>query len=187
MRSEQAARVAGDKIVRVATFGAAVTDWAELAQAVSTYATRAGEKLRQHGLLACTMTVFIQTNRFVPGDFYSNAATFGVEPTQDTFSLIRDALRGVRSIFRPGYRYWKAGVMLNDLIDAGTAPVQMFPTRKPVQSARLMAAMDGINGRFGSGMVRPTVSGVERRWTAKAEYLSPRYTTRLEEIAPVRA
>ena len=77
--------------------------------------------------------------------------------------------------------------MLNDLIEAGAAPVQMFPTRKPVQSARLTAAMDGINGRFGSGTVQPAVSGVERRWKAKAEFLSPRYTTRIEEIPPVRA
>jgi DNA polymerase V len=169
------------------TFGEAVTEWAELAQAVSTYATRAGEMLRQHGLLACSMTVFLQTNRFVPGEFYSNAAKFGLEPTQDSLSLIRDALRGVQSIFRQGYRYWKVGVMLNELIDATTAPVQMFPTRDPVKSARLMAAMDNVNGRFGRGVVRPAVSGVDRRWTAKAEFLSPRYTTRLEELVAVQA
>jgi DNA polymerase V len=169
------------------TFGEYVTVWDELAQTVSTFAARAGEKLREHGLLACAMTVFIQTNRFVPGEFYSNAATFGLEPTQDSFALIRDALRGVRSIFRPGYRYWKAGVMLNDLIDAGTAPAQMFPSRDPVRSARLMATMDCLNGRFGRGMVRPAVSGIERRWKSRAEHLSPRYTTRLEELATVRA
>ena len=169
------------------TFGEAVMEWDELAQAVSTYATRAGEKLRQHGLLATFMTVFIQTNRFVPGEFYSNAASFGIEPTQDTLLLIRDALRGARSIYRKGYRYWKAGIMLNELIDARTAPVQMFPTRAPELSARLMHAMDSVNGRYGRGMVRPAVSGVERRWTAKAQYLSPRYTTQLDEIVGVRA
>ena len=168
------------------TFGEAVTEWSELAQALSTYATRAGEKLRQHGLLACTMTVFIQTNRFVPGEYYSNSASFGIEPTQDTLLLIRDTLRGARSLYRAGYRYWKAGVMLNELIDAKTAPVQMFPTIDPVRSARLMAAMDGVNGRFGRGMVRPAVSGIDRRWKAKAEYLSPRYTTQLDELANVR-
>ena len=63
--------------------------------------------------------------------------------------------------------------MLNELIDAKTAPLQMFPTRNPQMSARLMATMDSLNGRFGRGMVRSAVSGVDRRWTAKAEYLSP--------------
>ena len=164
------------------TFGEYVTEWHELAQAVSTFATRAGEKLREHGLLACAMTVFIQTNRFVQEEFYSNAATFGLEPTQDTFALIRDALRGARSIFRAGKRYWKAGVMLNDLQDARTAPVQLFPSCDPVRSAKLMGVMDSLNGRFGRGMVRPAVSGVDRRWSAKAEHLSPRYTTRIYEL-----
>ena len=52
-------------------------------------------------------------------------------------------------VIRKGYRYWKAGVMLNDLVDARSAPVQMFPTRDPQKSARLMSAMDSLNGRFG--------------------------------------
>ena len=169
------------------TFGASITEWDELAQTISTFATRAAEKLRLHNLLACSMTVFIQTNRFAEGEFYSNAAGFGLEPTQDSFALIPDALRGARAIFRPGHRYWKAGVMLNELIDAKTAPAQMFPSRDPVKSARLMNAMDNINGRFGRGMIRPAVSGTERRWSVKAEYLSPRYTTRLDELVTVRA
>jgi DNA polymerase V len=169
------------------TFGASITEWDELAETISTFATRAAEKLRQHGLLACSMTVFIQTNRFVEGQFYSNAASFGLEPTQDSFALIRDALRGTRSIFRRGFKYWEAGVMLNELIDSRTSPTQMFPSRDPQKSATLMAAMDNINSRFGRGMIRPAVSGVERRWSAKAEFLSSRYTTRLEEIVTVRA
>jgi DNA polymerase V len=169
------------------TFGEAMPEWDGLAEAVATFATRAGEKLRQHGLLACVMTVFIQTNRFVPGEYYGNQATFGIEPTQDSLCLVRDALRGVRSIFRRGYRYWKAGVMLNELIDATTAPAQMFPTRDPLKSASLMAAMDGINARFGRGMLRPAVSGIDRKWTAKAEKLSPRYTTCADEFVCVRA
>ena len=168
------------------TFGEPVTEWPELAQTLSTYAARAGEKLREHGMLACCMTVFIQTNRF-KGDFYSNAATFGLEPTQDTLALIRDALRGARGLFRPGYLYWKAGVMLTDLIDARTAPRQMFPSLDPERSARLMQTLDSVNGRWGRGTLRPAVTGMERRWTAKADYLSKRYTTRLGELATVRA
>lgn len=64
--------------------------------------------------------------------------------------------------------------MLNDLQDAKTAPVQLFPSRDPVRSARLMATTDCLNGRFGRGMVRPAVSGVERRWAAKSAHRSPR-------------
>lgn len=168
------------------TFGEAVTEWDRMAQAISTYATRAAEKLRQHGLLATAMTVFIHTNRF-KDDYYGNSATFGIEPTQDTFSLIADALRGTRSIWKQGPRYWKAGVMLNDLIDAKTAPMQFFPTRDPVQSGKVMQAMDSLNLRFGRGCIRPAISGVQRKWVAKSDYLSSRYTTRLDEILQASA
>ncbi|WP_348269174.1 DUF4113 domain-containing protein [Edaphobacter sp. DSM 109919] len=71
--------------------------------------------------------------------------------------------------------------MLNELIDAKASSAQMFPPRDPQKSARLMNAMDNISGRLGPGMVIPAVSGIDRRWRAKAEFLSPRYTTRLEE------
>jgi DNA polymerase V len=169
------------------TFGRALLEWDELAEAIAAFAARAGEKLRGHGLLATCMTVFIQTNRFAAGEYYSNAASFGIEPTQDSLLLVRDALRGARTIFRKGYRYWKAGVMLNDLADARSAPAQMFPARDPQKSTRLMSAMDSLNGRFGQGIVRPAVTGVERRWTAKAEYLLRRYTTRVKELVTVRA
>jgi DNA polymerase V len=123
----------------------------------------------------------------VPGDFYSNAATIGLEPTQDSFVLIKDALYGARSIFQPGLRYWRAGVMLNDLQEAKSAAPVLFPSHDPVSSDRLMRAMDGVNRRFGRGTVRPAVSGIERRWKAKADYLSPRYTTRVDELARVYA
>ena len=101
------------------------------------------------------MTVFIQTNRFGKDPWYSNAATFGIEPTSDTFALIADALRGLRSIWRPGIRYWKAGVMLNDLFPHEQAPGDLFASL--------------------SGEVRK-VNGYDRRyqWAPRPRHHSPR-------------
>lgn len=169
------------------TFGKYVTEWDELAEAVSAFATRAGEKLREHRLLANTMTVFIQTNRFGKDPWYSNAATFGIEPTSDTFALVNDALRGLRSIWRPRVRYWKAGVMMNDLFPADHYAGDLFATRDTVKSEKLMAMMDEINQRHGRSAIRPAVTGLARGWTAKADYHSPRYTTKLAEIMRVRS
>ena len=132
------------------------------------------------------MTTFIQTNRFIPGEFYSNAANLRIEPTQDSLALIESALPGAKRIYRPGLKYWKAGVLLNDLSDARTAPRHLFPARDPEKSARLMQALDRINGRYGRGALRPAVTGIERAWTAKADRLSQRYTTELAEIMQVQ-
>jgi DNA polymerase V len=75
------------------------------------------------------------------------------------------------------WKYWKAGVILNELINATTAPEQMFPTRDPVLSVKLLSTIDSVNQRFGRGAIPPAVSGIHRRWTAKASFLSKRYAT----------
>ena len=70
------------------SFGRAVTDWPEMEQAIASYATRAGEKLRRHGLIASAMQVFVRTNEFNHDPKYANQSTFGIEPTMDTLMLI---------------------------------------------------------------------------------------------------
>ena len=61
------------------------------------------------------MTVFIRTNCSCKDPWYSSATTFEIEPTADTFARLADALRGLRRIFWPATRFWKAGVMLNEV------------------------------------------------------------------------
>jgi DNA polymerase V len=90
-------------------------------------------------------------------------------------------------LWRPGHRYLKMGVMLEDLRDRETQPRTFFPTRDPIQSGRAMGAMDRINARYGRGAVRVLATGIERRWGTRQQRLSPRYTTRLEEILRARA
>jgi DNA polymerase V len=77
--------------------------------------------------------------------------------------------------------------MLDDLRDAATTPLTLFPTRDPVRSGRLMAAMDGINGRFGRGALRPLASGLTRGWSTRQSRLTPRYTTQAGEMLEARA
>ena len=99
-----------------------------------------------------------------------------------TRALIAEALRMLRPLWRGGHRYFKAGVILNDLVPAAEQPPMMFPTRDPVQSAKVMAALDAVNARYGRGTLRPLATGIARSWSTRHDRLSPRYTTRLEEI-----
>ena len=91
-------------------------------------------------------------------------------------------MRLLRTCTAPGYRYSKAGIVLADLVPMARQPATFFPTRDPVQSARAMAALDAINGRFGRGTLRPLASGIARPWQTQARQLSPRYTTRAGEM-----
>ena len=93
----------------------------------------------------------------------------------------------LRPLWRDGHRYFKVGVVLDDLRDAEAEPRSMFPTRDPARSARLMAALDAVNARFGRGALRPVSTGLARPWGTRHARLSPRYTTRLDELMEATA
>jgi DNA polymerase V len=169
------------------SFGRPVTAWAEMREAAAHHAARAGEKLRAEGLVAARMAVFLHTNPH-SGDPWHSAQRGGrIEPTADTGALIGEAVRMLGPLWRNGYRYFKVGVVLDDLRDAEAEPRSMFPTRDPARSARLMAALDAVNSRFGRGALRPLATGISRPWGTRHGRLSPRYTTRLDELMEGKA
>ncbi|KAB2684397.1 Y-family DNA polymerase [Brucella tritici] len=170
------------------SFGTPVTDLAGMLEAVAAYATRAGEKLRRHGLEASHLAVFMHTSRFNERDpSHSAQTTVNLpEASADTLDLIRAAQRGVRKIFKDGYRYSKAGIIMDDLIPARSAPRPLFDARDREHSDRLMSALDAVNAKFGRGALVPAAAGIKKEWQAKFDRRSPRYTTRIDELPIVR-
>jgi DNA polymerase V len=167
------------------SFGRVVTELDELLEAVASHATRAGEKLRQHGLVAGKLSAFFHTSPHRPDPQYHGARTTRLQPmTADTPTLIAAASRCVRAAWRPGFRYVKAGVMLDDLCAIEDAPRSLFDAPLP-RAAACMAAMDDLNARFGRGTVFMAALGVERGWRLRAEHHSPYYTTRISELPVV--
>ncbi|MFS0735596.1 Y-family DNA polymerase [Sphingomonas sp. 1P06PA] len=171
------------------SFGRAITDFDEMREAVATYASRAAEKMRRYGLKAGAMQVFMRTNEFNSDPKYSNSVTFEVEPTADSFALIGSATRAARLMWRDGYRYFKAGIVLLDLYQPGELPVtDLFASGDPSKSAALMGALDAINGRYGRESVRP--GGLAKRpsgWAMRRANLSACFTTRLSDLLTVKA
>ena len=164
-------------------FGHPVTTWQELREAVAAYATRAGEKLRAEGLQACHMAVFLQTHPHKPDEpWHSEQRAARIEPTSDSMELIAEAVRMLKPLWRVGHRYYKAGVVLNDLVREAEQPLMLFATRDPLRSAKVMAAMDTVNARYGRGTIRPLSTGIKRGWSTRHDRLSDRYTTQLSEI-----
>jgi DNA polymerase V len=157
-------------------------------EAVAAYATRAAEKLRRLGLKAGAMQVFMRTNEHNGDPSYSNQATFELEPTADSLALISSATRAARSLWRDGFRYAKAGIVLVDLYKPAELPVaDLFATRDPEKSKALMGALDAINGRYGRETLRP--GGLTNRggWSMRRGNLSPCYTTRIEDVMNVQS
>ena len=169
------------------SFGAAVTTWQAMNEAVATYAAKGAEKLRRHGLVAGGMQVFMHTNRFNGDPAYANSATFPIEASADSFALIGSAVRAARGMWRDGYSYAKAGVIYLDLSRPADLPGVMFASRDPDHSARLMAALDAMNTRYGRNTLRPGTVAPKAAWGMRRRQLSPCYTTRIAEIMEARS
>ena len=171
------------------SFGRPVTSLDELREAVAAYATRAGEKLRLHGLVAGRLAAFFHTSPHRDGPrHHGQRGTVLTPMTADTGELIGAALRCIEAAWRgdQGCQYVKGGVLLDDLCTPEEAPPSLFAPVAP-RSARLMEAMDGLNARFGRNTVFPAAMGIERGWKLRAAHHSPRYTTRIEELPLVLA
>ena len=170
------------------SFGRPVETLAEMREAVATYLTRAAEKLRRQGSAARVLTVFLMTNPFKEGPRYGNSATVELPvATSATPELLRYARRAAEGIFRAGYAYKKAGVMLTELIPAGRVQPDLFDAADRDRNGRLMEVLDRVNAEWGPGTLRYAATGIRRPWKLRAALRSPRFTTRWGELPVVRA
>jgi DNA polymerase V len=178
------------QIISSRSFGALVTTIDELVQPVSTYIARAAEKLRAQQSSCGAVQVFIETNRFRTSDpQYCNGATVPLaEPSNDNRILAQAALLGLARIYRSGYHYKKAGVMLLDIAPKGVRQGSLFDN-SPMQqgSSSVMAALDAINRRYGRDTIHLASSGLRQRWTMNAGNRTPRYTTSWMELPVAQA
>lgn len=170
------------------SFGEPVTDWEIMREAVTSYATRAAEKLRAAGLAAEVLQVFMHTSSFRGDPPYSNAASSTLRPqSDDTLVLIEAASRAAERIWRNGFRFSKAGVILSGLVRATHVQATLLDEVDRPRRARLMAAMDAINREHGRGALVPAGTAATAGWRMRRGQCSPAYTTRLEDIPVARA
>lgn len=169
------------------SFGHPVTSFDEMREALASFAARAGEKLREQALGAMHMTAFLHTSPFRDDAPYSasGTATFA-EPQSDTFALVASSRRIAEKIWRDGFRYSKAGIILSELTQASKGNRSLFPISNRTRSTKLMEAVDSLNRRLGRGTIFPAAAGVARPWKMRADHLSPHYTTRWDEMPRVR-
>ena len=181
--------VPGEKkaIVSSRSFGRPVKSLAELRQAVSTYTERAAEKLRRQNGQAAMVTVFIMTNRFKEAPQYAHSLSSELpEASCCTPVLIRCALALLQRLYREGYDYNKAGVMLSGIVRAGEAQMNLFLHSDRRGSSKVMEALDHLNRKFGTGTLFYASGGTDRPWGMRRELLSPAYTTRWDQIPVIR-
>ena len=165
-------------------FGKRLTELAPIKEAVATYIMRASEKLRAQGSLCKKIRVSIRTGMFNPEEAkYANGVVIDLPyPTDDVRSLTRMAVEAVDHVYRPGFRYSKAEVMLLNLCQPGEYTEDLFVTSQPGSSTRLMGVLDEINQRWGRGTLRSASVPTNPDWGMRREMMSQSYTTRLDQL-----
>ncbi len=176
------------------SFGHPVTDMQGLSQAVTAFASRAAEKVRKQGSLASQVMVFIRTSPFRQDAQYSRSIAIPLRrPSADTALLVQSALSGLEQIYRPGFKFAKAGVMLLDLQSAAVEQTELDlegDTDSQQGRVRLMSALDSINGRYGKGSIQVASgghTGQRKDWAMRQERRTPAYTTCIADIPVARA
>lgn len=176
------------QIVCSRSFGEKVTQLELLHEAVCEYTTRATEKLRKEQQQAKMLTVFIHTSQFADnGPQYSNSASGELlSPSDDTRDFLELANHLLKHIWKDGFRYAKAGVMLSDFYDPGIFQLELFDEASSrSNSQQLMSVLDNIN-QSGAGKVFFAGQGLKKEWAMKREHLSPAYTTRWDQLPRVK-
>ncbi|EPY02633.1 Y-family DNA polymerase [Magnetospirillum fulvum] len=171
------------------SFAETVTAYEHVHDAVLTFASRAAEKIRAETLVAGALQVFAYTDRFRRDQpqISLNAMVRLSPPTSSTPRVIAAAIAGLRSAWREGYAYKKAGVILLDLVNPANVPRDLFSPPPNPRGQALMAAVDGLNGRLGKGLVGYGLIPKDAPWQMRCGNRSPNYTTAWTDLPVARA
>lgn len=170
------------------SFGEKLTTIEPIKEAVANFAAGCAEKLRAQRSTAAVVIVFIHTNPFATNQpqYYNQAVLQLPVSSNDSAEIIHYAIRGLQSIFREGYQYKKAGVIVSEITPQRPLQADMFDTRDRVKHNKVMEAMDKINTSFGRQKVKIGTQGFDRKWKLKNEKLSPCYSTNIKDILVVK-
>ena len=169
------------------SFGATITDKSQVHDALMQFAERAAEKVRSADQVAGAMQIFIRTDPFNPNaaqKSLSGSVSFA-QPTSDARTITGAATRILERIWREGFAWKKAGILLLDLSVKGAAPSSLFDAVANLDDG-LMSAMDQINAKFGRGSIKLGLAGKDQDWRMRQDNLSPSFTTRWADLASVR-
>jgi len=170
------------------SFGKRVETFCELKEAVVNYCLNASEKIRSDSLVAKTITVFIRTSPFQKNfGYYSNSKTidFAIS-TNNSIEIVKTAVFILENIFKNGYQYQKAGVMLAGLSNANQK-TNLFSSEKDEKISALMRSMDNTNFKYGRSALSLASAGVQKKWNMRRNHSSKIDTANFYNLPKIHA
>lgn len=182
------------------SFADMLTDENDVAVKVADFAAQCARKLRKEGTVAYKVTTFLWTNRFRDdlGQYYPSASVQLPVAAANTQEIVAAAIHALRMIYREGYQYKKAGVIVDDIIEADSVQASMFDFDEQLRRKNdvLSFVMDRINGELSvegggrskrtAGVVLASQSDVNFAEGIRSGFRSRRFTTDFADIMEVK-
>lgn len=174
-------------IATTRSFEKSMTKFEDISERVATFTASCSEKLRKQKSHCNMIMVFVQSNYFRKDQpQYSRNIVINTDfPTNSTIELNYYAQIGLKAIFKEGYNYKKAGVIVMGLTPNNETQLSFFNTSNPKHQP-LMSVVDKLNKSYGKNKIKFANQSLGRQWKMKQEKLSKSYTTRIDEIITVK-
>ncbi len=155
------------------SFGQRVEKFEELKESVTSYCLNAAEKIRSETLVCKSVTVFVRTSPFQnKGIFYSNSRSIDFPTaTNNSLEIVKAAIQALERIFKNGYKYQKAGIILSGLSNEEDK-TNLFSDIKDEKIKTLMSSIDNTNYRYGRSTISLASAGISKRWNMRRQYSS---------------
>ncbi len=175
------------QIIRSRSFKNQITEFEALSEALASFVVRAAFKLREQGSVTSKISVYIRTSKYSASHlrYYNSAEKKLLSPINDTAFLIKEARECLKIIFKTGYGYKKAGVVLSDIVPEHSRQMDIFRTYEPETSKSLLNAIDNINNTMGARTIQYGAEGLNRKSLYRSAKKSGLYTTSWEELLRV--
>jgi len=157
------------------SFGRKVTKLEELSASITTHCLNAAEKIRSDNQTTKRITVFIRTSPFQKDkNYYANSKDIDLPiRTNDSIELVKQALVALRYVYRKGYKYQKAGIILSKLNDINIYKKNLFSSiNNEEKRKKLMKAIDYTNIKYGRHALSIAQAGLRKKWNIKKQYSS---------------
>jgi DNA polymerase V len=174
-------------IATTRSFDHAYDDYEYIKERVSSFAISCAEKMRKQQSCCSIVMVFLKTNKFQTNEpqYGRSLAIQTPYPTNSSIDIVKYAIQTLEKIYKKGFKYKKAGVIVMGLGPEDSLQLNMFHHANP-KHQDLMKKIDYLNKSLGQQKVKFACQDLSQLWKMKQERLSKRYTTKLSEIMEVK-
>ena len=176
-------------IATTRSFPKQISEFDDLRERVATFSAVCAEKLRKQKSCCLTIIVMlvIDKHKYESQKYYFNKAVTLPYATNSTLTISNIAISMLKDLYKgnEGIKFKKAGVIVTELIDEDKKQLQLFEEENPKHLA-IMKAMDFLNAKIGDRKVKLGTQNLNLTWNMKQNHLSPRFTTRFNEILEIQ-